>query len=356
MRHALIMAGGAGTRLWPLSRKHRPKQLLRLFDGRSLLQLARERLIGLFDPANIWVITSASYLDQVAEQLPGVPHANLIGEPVGRDTANAIGLAAHLLARRDADATMAVFTADHIIGPQDRFATAIQAALAAAEQFPQSLVTFGIRPDSPHTGYGYLHRGAPVGPGTFQVAEFKEKPTLEVAQAYVQSGEYYWNSGLFVWRAAAILSELQRLLPDNFAALARLAADWHRLAGTPAALAAFEPLRRISIDYGVMERARSVLLVEMNCDWMDLGSWISVAATRPPDTAGNVTIAPRSLLVDTRGSILVSESNHLLVTLGVDDLVIVHSNDATLVCRKNQVERLKELVQRRQAAFGDQYE
>ena len=356
MRHALIMAGGAGTRLWPLSRKNRPKQLLKLFDGASLLQIARRRLDGLFPPEAIWVITSAAYLDQVAEQLPDLPHANLIGEPVGRDTANAIGLAAHVLARRDPDATMAVFTADHLIEPQQRFTAAIQAGLAAAERFPQSLVTFGITPQTPHTGYGYLRRGEAVGPVTFRVAEFKEKPTLEVAQGYVDSGQYYWNSGLFVWRVAAILAELERQLPENFRALAELAANWEHLAGTAAAAGAFGSLRKISIDFGVMEGARSVLLVEMNCDWKDLGSWVSVASTREPDPAGNVTIAPRTLIVDGRQNIVITESEHLVVMLGVDDLVVVHSDDATLVCRKDQMERIKDLVSLRRAAFGEHYE
>jgi mannose-1-phosphate guanylyltransferase len=356
MRHALIMAGGAGTRLWPLSRKSRPKQLLKLFDGGSLLQIARQRLAGLFPPETTWVITSASYLGQVAEQLPDLPRSNLIGEPVGRDTANAIGLAAHLLARRDPDATLAVFTADHIILPPDRFAAAIQAGLEAAERFPQSLVTFGIRPQSPHTGYGYVRRGEPVGPSTFRVAEFKEKPTLETAQKYLQSGEYYWNSGMFVWRVAAVLAELERLLPENSRILAQLAADWHRLAGTPAAAATFERLRRISIDYGVLEQARSVLLVELDCAWRDLGSWLSVASTRAPDSAGNVALAPRALIVDSRDNIVISEVEHLVALLGVEDLAVVHSADATLVCRKDQVERLKELVEQRRARFGEQYE
>jgi mannose-1-phosphate guanylyltransferase len=356
MRHAVIMAGGAGTRLWPLSRRMRPKQLLRLFDGASLLQLVRRRLAGLFAPENIWVVTSAAYLDQVAEQLPDVPRDNLIGEPMGRDTANAIGLAAHLLVRRDRDATMAVFTADHIIQPQTRFAAAIQAGLEAVERFPQSLVTFGITPQSPHTGYGYLHRGELVAPGTWRVAEFKEKPTLETARAYLASGEYYWNSGMFVWRVEAILAELERLLPENARALKRLATDWERVAGTPAAAAAFAQLRRISIDFGVMEHARSVLLVEMTCDWKDLGSWASVASTRTADEAGNVTIAPRAMIVDGRQNVVISEAEHLVVLLGVDDLVVVHSEDATLVCRRHEVERVKDLVERRRKPFGDQYE
>lgn len=356
MRHAVIMAGGAGTRLWPLSRKTRPKQLLQLFDGASLLQLARRRLADLFPPECIWVITSAAYLDQVAEQLPDLPPAQLIGEPIGRDTANAVGLAAHLVARRDRDATMAVFTADHIIGPQERFSAAVLAGLEAAERSAESLITFGVKPRTPHTGYGYLQRGELVAPGIFRVAEFKEKPDVETARRYVQSGEYYWNSGMFVWRVAAILAELERLLPANYGALERLAADCDRLAGTPAALAVFERLQRISIDYGVMERARSVLLVELDCDWNDLGSWLSVASTRTPDAAGNVAIAPRALIVGGANNVVVSESGHLVVALGVDDLVVVHSPDATLICRRDQVERVKDLAAERHARFGDEYE
>ncbi len=363
MRHAVIMAGGAGTRLWPLSRKLRPKQLLRLFDGKSLLQLARERLCGLFEPANTWVITSQHYLDQVAAALPDIPRANLIGEPMGRDTAKAIGLAANLLARRDPDATMAVFTADHIITPQDRFAEAIRAGLDAAEHFPDALVTFGIKPTGPHTGYGYVRRGRVAGTAqeqwhkdVFAVAEFKEKPTREVAEGYVRSGEYYWNSGMFAWRATAILAELQRNLPDNASRLAELAANWDCWAGTPEAAARFGALQKISIDYGVMEKARQVLLVEMDCDWQDLGSWLAVAGTRRADEHGNVALAERSLIVDGQNNVLVTESGHLIVALGVSDLVVVHSDDATLVCRRDQVERIKDLARLREAAFGERFE
>ena len=356
MRHAVIMAGGSGTRLWPLSRKTRPKQLLRLFDGKSLLWLARERLAGLFDAENIWVITSAHYLDRVAAELPDVPRMNLIGEPVGRDTANAVGLAAYMLRRRDPDATLGVFTADHIIGPQARFAEAVRAGLAAAERFPESLVTFGITPQSAHTGYGYVRRGAAVGAGTYRLAEFKEKPALEVAEGYLRSGEYFWNSGMFVWRAAAILAELERLLPENARVLAELAADWERVGGTRAGAERFAQLRKISVDFGVMEKTRSALVVEMNCDWKDLGSWISVASTRTPDAAGNVTIAPQVLVVDGANNVVVSELEHLVVALGVSDLVVIHSADATLICRREDVERIKELAALRERRFGDRFE
>ena len=356
MRHAVIMAGGAGTRLWPLSRRMRPKQLLRLFDGNSLLQIARQRLNGLFEPEHIWVITSAHYIDQVAEELPDIPRENLIGEPVGRDTANAIGLAANMLARRDADATMAVFTSDHIIRPQDRFAVAISAGLEAAEEHPESLVTFGITPVSAHTGYGYVRRGASVGPKVHRVAEFKEKPTLEVATQYVESGEYLWNSGMFAWRVSAILVEIERLLPENARGLASLAADWERVAGTDECFNQFNGLPKISIDFGVMEKAASVLMVEMNCDWRDLGSWTSIADTRDADEHGNVSIAPLSMVVDGHGNIVVSESEHLVLAMGVSDLVIVHSDDATMVCRKEDLEKLKELTGLRTGALGDRFE
>ncbi|MFQ5805482.1 MAG: mannose-1-phosphate guanylyltransferase [Phycisphaerae bacterium] len=356
MRHALIMAGGSGTRLWPLSRRMRPKQLLKLFDGLSLLQHARRRLAGIFAPENIWVITSANYVDLVAEQLPDIPRENLIGEPMGRDTANAIGLAAQLLALRDPEGVMAVFTADHLISPQEEFANAIDIGLAAAEQFPESLVTFGIIPDSPHTGYGYVHRGESVGEGTYKVIRFTEKPARDVAEAYVQSGEYFWNSGMFAWRIAVILSELARCLPENQRVLTELAREWETVAKTEQAAHEFESLQPISIDYGVMEKARSVLTVEMNCRWVDLGSWSAIASTREPGPAGNVTIAPYSLIVDGKNNIVVSESDHLIAVVGLDDLVVVHGEDATLICRREHEQQIKELTALRQKQFGERFE
>jgi len=350
------MAGGSGTRLWPLSRKARPKQLLRLFNGRSLIQHARLRLEGLFKPENIWVITSQAYLDAVAEELPDIPRDNLIGEPMGRDTANAIGLAAHLLARREPNATMAVFTADHLISPYEPFAAALRSGLEAAEAHDEALVTFGITPSEPHTGYGYIHRGESIAANTYRVLGFKEKPLREVAEQYLKSGEYFWNSGMFVWKISTILASLAAHLPENDRTLAALAADWENLVGSEELATRFGALERISIDYGVMEKADVVLTVEMNCDWLDLGSWTSLAATLTPDTANNVAAAPNALVVDGMRNIVVSESEHLIVTLGVDDLVVVHSDDATLVCRRDKVEQVKDLVNLRVKKCGDRFE
>lgn len=350
------MAGGAGTRLWPLSRQDRPKQLLRLFGGRSLLSLSRDRLRNLFPPERIWIICSAAHLELVAAELPDVPRENLIGEPVGRDTAGAIGLGTAIIARHDADATVAVFTADHVIEPQTEFEAAIEAGLAVAEQHPDTLATFGIRPRQPHTGYGYIRRGASAGAGIYTVESFHEKPDEATARTYVESGAYYWNSGMFAWRAATILGEMRRCLPDHARLIAEIAADWPACAEAREFAEKFAGLKPISIDYGVMEKARLVQAVEMNCRWLDLGSWVSVAEHHEADSANNVHLAPNALVMDGANNILASEGDHLLVVLGADDLIVVHSPDATLICRKGQEGKMKQLGERRRQRFGARYE
>ncbi len=357
MRHAVILAGGAGTRLWPLSRQARPKQLLRLIGGRSLLQLALERLEGLFAPEQTWVITSADHVEVVAREVPNVPRENIVGEPVGRDTANAIGLAANLIALRDPGATMAVFPADHLIEPRDRFQQVLSTGLSAVDAHADALLTFGIVPTEAHTGYGYIHRGDALdradASGAYQVRAFREKPDADTARAYLASGEYYWNSGMFVWSVATIRAELERLLPENQRALAEITAKWGDGVGDDVARA-FGELRKISIDFGVMEHARRVLVVPMDCRWLDVGSWTALQNVAPADADGNVTVGT-SLTPSAKNNVLVSEDDHLLVALGVEDLIVVHASDVTLVCRQQDEQRVRELVALCQERFGERY-
>ncbi len=355
MYHAVIMAGGSGTRLWPLSRRSHPKQLLRIFEGKSLLRRSFERLAGLLPPEQIYVITGRDYIQPMAAELPELPRNNLMGEPCPRDTANAVGLAAHLLALRDPEATMGIFTADHIITPVEVFCATVRKGFEAAETNPDALVTFGIKPLTPHTGYGYVHRGRELESGVYEVAAFKEKPDLETARRYLASGEYYWNSGMFAWRLSAIIEQIRKHQPAIDAGLREVAAGFDDPAKAEAILARFSSLPKISIDFAVMEKADRVLTVEMPCEWLDVGSWTSLAEVFKPDESGNTHAAPNVVTLDARGNILVSESDHFIAAIGVSDLIVIHSDDATLICRKQDAQRIKDLVEHARKATGERY-
>ena len=358
MNNAVIIAGGSGTRLWPMSTRLRPKQLLRFIDGRSLLEIAVGRLEGLVPHKRTYICTSASYGDQVAEALAQIPAENILGEPMGRDTANAIGFAAAILAKTDPDAAMAVLTADHIIEPQAAFQTCMQQAFDAVAHSPQTLVTFGIKPTHPATGYGYVHAGEPLAglPSARRALAFKEKPTQDVARQYLASGEYYWNSGMFVWKAATILAELKRNLPASYDGLMRISAAW----GTPhyaGVLAEVYPtLQKISIDYAVMERAKNVAVIPMEVHWLDVGSWTSFAATLPADAAGNKSAGCSFAALESSGVLAVSEdSEHLIAAIGLKDVTIIHTPGATLVCASDKAEQIKQMVQHLQQRGDDRY-
>ncbi len=356
MRYAVIMAGGSGKRLWPASRENKPKQLIKMIDDKCLLDLAMERLAGLFEPEQILVITNAAYSERVGECFTSLPAENIIGEPEGRDTANAIALAAELVAARDSDATMAVFTADHIIRPEDKFRQCVEQACRAAEENTGSLVTFGIRPTFPHTGLGYVHCDEKISDAVHRVRAFKEKPKHNTARYYVESGEYFWNSGMFVWKVGAIRDALKKFLPESVDALAPVGAAAKAGKDITGLLSEIYPkLPKISIDYAVMEKADDVLMVELTCQWLDVGSWPAIAEVVEPDEDGNAIVAPRAVVIDGNENVIFSDEEHLLAVAGMDGCIIVHTADATLICKKSDSQRLKELVDLIEQKFGSEY-
>lgn len=357
MRYVVIMAGGSGTRLWPLSRQGTPKQLLPLIDGRSLLRLAFERSLGSVPAERVVVVTGAAYADQVAAQLPELPAANILGEPVGRDSLNAVAWAAAVLHRRDPDAVIAQVTADHVIEPVAGFVATLERAFALAEAEPAALVTLGVVPSSPHTGYGYLHRGdaLPGHPGAYAVREFTEKPPREVAEAYLASGEYWWNAGMFVWRAATVLEQLRLLLPANYEGVTALAAEPGRLDEI------FPTLFKTSVDYAILEPVShgqgsgQVVAVGLAVDWKDVGGYPSLAEVLSQDAAGNA-VSGAAVALDASGNVVVNaDPAGLIGLIGVTGLVVVRTPAATLVVPLDQAERVKELVAEVTAQAGPQF-
>ena len=348
MLHAIVMAGGSGTRFWPASRVALPKQLLPLAGAHTLLEDTVARLDSLVPPERTMVVTAARLLDAVRGQLPGVPEAGLVGEPCKRDTAPCIGLAALLVTRRDPDATMVVMPSDHVIRPAEKFRGAIRQAEALVAAAPGRLVTFGIRPTYPAESFGYIQQGAPVpvGPGeapAHTVARFKEKPPAAVAAEYLAAGTYLWNAGIFVWKAATILTALAERQPECLAHLQRIAAAWDGPDRDRVFAEEFAAIKGTSIDYAVLETAPDVAVIEAPFGWDDLGGWSAVARQRGADDDGN-TIVGRHLGVDTRGTIVHSADGHLVVTLGLADMLVVHTPDATLVADRAHEEAIRKVV------------
>lgn len=352
---AVILAGGAGTRLWPLSRLSQPKQLIPLIEGKCLLRLVYEGLLGVFEQQEVYVVTNAEQVPGIAAALPELGERQLLGEPALRDSANAIGLAAALLHQQDPHTVMAVFSADTLIHSREAFHRDLANALQAVERHPESLVIFGQPITWANPALGYIQRGEQIGEWLYRVQAFKEKPDLETAKRYLASGEYYWNSGMFFWRTGTFLREFQRFLPDSYAKLTRIAERWYWPAGRQVAAPVYRTLQRISIDYAVMEKGESVLVVPMQTGWTDIGSWQSLWEVLQRDAEQNVVQATEATLMDSAGNLVISPDDHLVATLGVQDLVIVHSPDATLVIRRQDAGRLKELVARVYQQHGDKH-
>ena len=348
MLHALIMAGGGGTRFWPRSRARRPKQFLTLTGDRSLIQTALDRIEAPVPPERCWVVTGAAHRDETAAQLPTLPAGHIVGEPCGRDTAACIGLGAALIAREDPAATMIVMPADHVIEPVQEFRRAVHVAELMAEEHPQALVTFGIMPTYPSSAYGYIRRGGEVahrqGVTVFRVEGFREKPKPDVAEKLFHSGEYFWNGGIFVWKAATVLGYLRDLQPRLHAAVERVAAAWATPRRDEVLRSEYEALDKISIDYAVMEHAQEVLVVQAPFLWDDVGSWQALERMHPQDADGN-TVQATHCGFNTRNCIIVGEPGRLIATGGVSHLVIVQDGDATLVADSGDEKTVKELVE-----------
>lgn len=355
MYHALIMAGGSGTRLWPLSRTATPKQALKLLGDRTMFQHAVDRVAPSFPHERLFVVTRAEHVDVLAEQVPELPRANFIVEPEGRGTAPAIGLGAIHLQKHDPEAVMAVLTADHFITKTEAFAQALAAAHEVAAQGP--LVTLGIAPSGPATGFGYIKRGEPLGTfeglQAYRLERFTEKPAAAAAQRMVDSGEYSWNSGMFVWRVDRILEELQRQMPAFHARLAEVrgalgTADYESVIDR-----VWPQVEKETIDYGVLESAAEAAVIPVALGWSDVGSWASVQELLPADESGNTVVGPH-LGIDTKTT-LVFGGRRLVATLGVENLIIVDTEDAVLICPQDRQQDVRQIVERLKADGGDRW-
>lgn len=353
MLHAVIMAGGTGTRFWPESRAAQPKQLLPLGGTRTMLQATVDRLGDLVPPDRILIATTAPLASAVAAQLTELPRGALLVEPCKRDTAACIGLAAARIARDDPDATMVVMPSDHVIRPDDAFRRAVRLAEELVEHAHQRIVTFGIRPTYPAECFGYvepagpledLPDGIPDGTPVFRVQHFHEKPKGAMAEKLFRAG-LYWNSGIFVWRARTVLDALATYAPVLYGHLTQIVESVGSPQFEEVLQREFSAIEPVSIDYAVMEQAGDVAVIEAPFEWDDLGSWQSLGRIRGTDDQGNTIAAERHLGIATQGTIVRSnDPKHLIVTVGLSDCIIVHTPDATLIARKQDEESIRQVV------------
>ncbi len=365
MRYAMIMAGGSGTRLWPMSRDGQPKQLIKFIhqseQGKgktvSLLEIAAERASKLVPADKQYICTGERYRSQIRDGLPSFDDAHILGEPQPRDTVNAVAFAAAVFAKESPDAIFSVLTADQLIEPAEVFNKAMDLGYQLVEADPSRLVTFGIKPDHPATGYGYIEHGPPLKDindqpieDAFTVARFIEKPPLEKAEAYFQSGRYDWNAGMFVFHATTFLKLYERFMPENAKLIEQLADAW----GTDKQQAVLDDiypkLEKTSVDYGIMEPAAnesdvSIVGVNMDITWLDVGSWPAYGETLDADSNGNKSAGVNIAAFESTNNIVIGETdpNHTIALIGCDDLIVIRTDRATLVVPKDRAQDIKKL-------------
>lgn len=345
--YAVIMAGGEGSRLWPLSRQARPKQMVQLGSDSTLFQIAVDRLQGIFPPDRIYVVTVAAQAESLQKLCPQIPRENYLLEPMPRGTASVAGMAAVALRSRDPQAVMAILAADHLIQNEEYFRQLLLQGYELAQD--GYLVTLGIHPAYPATGYGYIQRGAPLEQQNFvayQVKHFKEKPDQETARSFLATGDHDWNSGMFIWRLDRLWEELQRWMPELVGKLEQIQAAWDGPDRGETLQAVWPTIKPQTIDYGIMEHAeRAAVIPAVDLGWNDVGSWESIFEVFSPDAHGNVVLDAEHLGMDTANSLVVSDrTGRLVVTLDVHDLIIVDTEDAVLVCSRKSAQKVKDVV------------
>lgn len=343
-RTALIMAGGRGERFWPRSRKNLPKQFLSLTgDGRTMIQLTIERILSIVDLQDIYIVTNKDYMDLVREQLPDIPKDNILCEPVSRNTAPCIGLGAVHISRKYSDAIMIVLPSDHLIKYNSMFINSLKIACNLAEK-NANLVTIGITPDYPETGYGYIKFNPEKSVGqAFAVEGFVEKPSLEVAKEYLATEEYLWNSGMFVWKVSTILENMEKWMNKTYQGLLRIKESIDTNDKIIVFEKEFYDFDSQSIDYGIMEKAENIYTVPGTFGWDDMGSWLAIERVRKTNEYGNV-VNGNVITIDSKNSII-DGNNKLIATVGVEDLIIVDSEDAILICKKDSSRDIKKVLE-----------